>query len=445
MTILNLVKPPLFSIITACYNDGEKLKKTITSVFLADTPEKLVEYVVADGGSNEETIRILEEMAEKHHQFRYISEADSGLYDALNKALKLAQGQYVIVLGAGDTLRQGILEKLAKALDSYAESNSSKPLPDLLYGNPWYQKTGAIRGGGIYSKERLFQFNLCHQAMVVQRESAIRSGGFDLSFPIAADLAHTYKLFGLRDFTSLYVPEIIADFEQDGIGDATPDPTWFQTVSDLIGANLGQEAEKNYKRSGRRFDDFLRHSPNVSVLLLGRAEDSEIVRGYLEQRCASIGVQAKIHDDTSMIPSSIVVFCDSSATLNPQEQLGKDLETATEVIHWPGYIFDQNLMQNLKQHQGPFVLFGAGWMCESLIFTLRQKGWGDLIAGVLDNFAESEQLLDVPLYKPDSPEGQHLLKTCGRVIISNGWPQMMRDQLKELGVPENKVLSLWGT
>lgn len=481
------MKSPLFSIITACYNDGAKLKSSVESVLDQNISAELMEYVVIDGASGQETINVLTELDFKYNneysnahsnncqntpgaspnRFRYISESDSGLYDALNKGLKLARGEYIIILGAGDTLRAGALRVIADKIKSV--TGSKEPLPDLIYGDVWYQKTRAVRGGGPHSFERLVQFNLCHQGMVVRRESAIECGGFDLRFRIAADLAHTYRLFGLKNFYSTYVPEVIAEFEQDGIGDESPDPDWFQVAPVWIGEHLGHELEKTYRLSGRRFDDLLRHIPGGEIILVGDKEDCHAVTSRIESRCQQLETPVRImhesknDDEQSLQKSPIVICCDSKGNrFFDIEKIQADSQ-ASHILRWPGYIYDESLMQNLELYQkdlacfnsssgsagestsrGPLVLFGAGWMCESLIYTLRKKGWGDLIAGVLDNFATTESLFDLPLYKPDSLEGQKLLANCGRVIISNGWPQMMRKQFQGFGVPKDKILSLWG-
>ena len=90
---------PLFSIVTITWNAHKTIEVTLNSV--ADQTYKNYEYIVIDGASDDGTIDILDK---NRHQINIlISESDNGLYDAMNKGLNVATGEYVIFLNAGDT------------------------------------------------------------------------------------------------------------------------------------------------------------------------------------------------------------------------------------------------------------------------------------------------------------------------------------------------------
>ena len=91
---------PLISVATVVYNDREGLRKTMRSVFEQSYPR--IEFVVVDGGSTDGTAELIEENAERIG--RWVSEPDEGIYDAMNKAAALAEGDYIQFLNAGDTL-----------------------------------------------------------------------------------------------------------------------------------------------------------------------------------------------------------------------------------------------------------------------------------------------------------------------------------------------------
>ena len=93
-------KKPLISVITVCYNSAEMLQRTIKSLRLQTYSE--IEYIVIDGASKDNTLKvILQSGVEPTH---LISERDRGIYDAMNKGLALAKGEYLMFLNAGDSL-----------------------------------------------------------------------------------------------------------------------------------------------------------------------------------------------------------------------------------------------------------------------------------------------------------------------------------------------------
>lgn len=116
---------PKFSIITVTYNAGAVLEDTIQSVITQTY--KNVEYIIVDGGSKDRTLQIVEQY--KEHIHTVISEPDKGLYDAMNKGIKLATGDYLCFLNAGDELHED--DTLQLMVHSITEST----LPDVLYGD----------------------------------------------------------------------------------------------------------------------------------------------------------------------------------------------------------------------------------------------------------------------------------------------------------------------
>jgi glycosyltransferase involved in cell wall biosynthesis len=94
--------PPVFSIITVCYNGAALLPGTIESVMSQSWPH--IEYLIIDGKSKDNSVEIIERYASKMPNLRYISEPDQGLYDAMNKGLRMATGDFVWFLNCGDHL-----------------------------------------------------------------------------------------------------------------------------------------------------------------------------------------------------------------------------------------------------------------------------------------------------------------------------------------------------
>ena len=116
---------PKFSIITVTYNAEAVLDDTIQSVVVQTYKE--IEYIIVDGGSKDKTLEIAKRYAEKLSVI--ISEPDKGLYDAMNKGIRLATGDYVCFLNAGDQLHED--ETLFQIVQSLYEAE----LPDVIYGD----------------------------------------------------------------------------------------------------------------------------------------------------------------------------------------------------------------------------------------------------------------------------------------------------------------------
>ena len=171
-----------FSIITVTYNASRQLEKTILSVI--NQTYNHIEYIIIDGASSDGTVNIIRQY-ESGISY-WVSESDKGIYDAMNKGLKAATGDYVWFLNAGDTLQHyQVVSELAKI----AAQNG---MPDILYGETDLMN----REGIVFAPRRLktpenltwksFRMGMlvCHQAFIVKREL---SPVYDLKYRFSAD------------------------------------------------------------------------------------------------------------------------------------------------------------------------------------------------------------------------------------------------------------------
>lgn len=173
---------PKFSIITVTYNAGATLEDTIQSV-ITQTYRNL-EYIIIDGGSKDRTLEIIEQY--RPHIHKVICEPDKGLYDAMNKGIKQATGDYICFLNAGDELHED--DTLLLMVHSITEST----LPDVLYGETAIvDKEGHfVRMRRLSAPEHLtwksFKSGMlvCHQAFFARRDLA---EPFDLRYRFSAD------------------------------------------------------------------------------------------------------------------------------------------------------------------------------------------------------------------------------------------------------------------
>ena len=175
---------PTFSIITVTYNAEKVLEETIQSV-IAQTYRN-VEYIIVDGASKDNTLKIIEKYQE--HISIMVSEPDKGLYDAMNKSIRMATGNYLCFLNAGDKLHEkGTLQRIAETLND-------KELPDVIYG-----ETAIVDEKGNFLHMRRLStpkhltwksfkqgMLVCHQSFLAKRELALKHP-YDLQYRFSAD------------------------------------------------------------------------------------------------------------------------------------------------------------------------------------------------------------------------------------------------------------------
>jgi len=170
---------PLITIITSSFNDRDALLVTIDEV--SRLKGVMVEHVIVDGGSTDGTIEVLKNSA--HSVTRWISEKDSGIYDAWNKGLELANGKYIAFLGAGDKYVDG-------GLLSLVECAISNPDADFISGKVIIEsldKSPRIIGSAWCWDTFKRHMNTNHVGALHSRRLFDRYGKFDSSYRIAGD------------------------------------------------------------------------------------------------------------------------------------------------------------------------------------------------------------------------------------------------------------------
>ena len=175
---------PKFTIITVTFNAGKSLEKTIQSVI--SQTYRNVDYIIVDGKSKDNTLQI----ADTYKQWIrcLVSEPDKGLYDAMNKGIRLATGDYLCFLNAGDKFHDN------DTLQQMVNSLKDGELPDVLYG-----ETAVVGENGNFLHMRRLstpqELNwksfkqgmlVCHQAFFAKRELAIQES-YSLEYRFSAD------------------------------------------------------------------------------------------------------------------------------------------------------------------------------------------------------------------------------------------------------------------
>lgn len=192
----------LISIVTVTYNCADSIRRTIESV--KEQNDSGFEYIIVDGGSSDGTCDIINDYIS--YITHYISEKDFGIYDAMNKGIKLSSGNYILFLGGDDCLLNS--NTVRKMTSTIRECKSDIISCDvLLEGHSFF---------GPKNIEELYIQMVPHQGVLAKRECLIETHGFDERFKIAAD--YDWLLKTLRKGASIsFVQEPIVWFSGGGV------------------------------------------------------------------------------------------------------------------------------------------------------------------------------------------------------------------------------------
>ncbi len=188
---------PVLTIITVCRNAREALSITMDNV-LSQTWRQF-EYLAIDGASEDGTPELLEQSQARFSQdripFRFVSEKDEGIYDAMNKGCRMAQGTWLLFLNAGDLLAASdVLERV------FQEPSQAQ----ILYGDTLCSYQGRLRlYPALPLKHLEYEMAFCHQSAFIRRELLL-SHPYDISYRVCAD--H-------RFFLEMYLKGISFDYQ----------------------------------------------------------------------------------------------------------------------------------------------------------------------------------------------------------------------------------------
>lgn len=200
------LQPPLISVITVCRNAAPQLAVTAESVRQQKFND--FEFLIIDGASTDNTLAMA---ASFETDFaRFVSEPDSGIYDAMNKGSRLALGQWVIFMNAGDTFASpSVLADLA-AMAADCDDSAG-----VIYGDV-IRMTGdngtLLHAGEPCNSHRMF---FCHQSAMTRRSLLLRYP-FDTSCPLSADFKF-YKTLIRRNISMKKINIPVACFDTTGI------------------------------------------------------------------------------------------------------------------------------------------------------------------------------------------------------------------------------------
>ncbi len=213
------------SVVTATWNSAATVADTLASINAQTHPD--VEQIIVDGGSTDATLDIV--MAEGKRVTTVVSECDKGIYDAMNKGLKLARGDVVGTLNSDDFLASP--DVLATVAAAFAD-----PAVDAVYGDLCYVRQNLPSQVVRYWRSGPFRTGAFakgwvppHPTLYVRRELFERFGGFDLAYPLAADFEFMVRLFEIHGVGLRYLPKVMVRMRMGGASN--------QSLRSIVGQN----------------------------------------------------------------------------------------------------------------------------------------------------------------------------------------------------------------
>lgn len=202
---------PLISIITVCYNSEKTIGGTIESIL--NQLYTNIEYILVDGSSKDKTLEIIKSYEEsfrrKNIKYKWISEPDKGIYDAMNKGIEMASGELIGIINSDDWYELDALNIIVEQI---------KPEVDLYYGNLKIYKEDIFSHVQIASKnlEKLKKGMIVpHPTVFVRKKVYDIIGKFSLEFKIAADWDFLLRAY-LNNLIFLKIDNNIANFRLGG-------------------------------------------------------------------------------------------------------------------------------------------------------------------------------------------------------------------------------------
>lgn len=199
---------PVISIITVCYNAEKEIEATLKSV--KEQTFKGYEYIIVDGASKDNTLKVIADSGVTPTHL--ISEKDKGIYDAMNKGLALAKGDYLMFLNAGDSLYSpNTLQHIADV---------AKTNPDVIYGDTAIVDTerNYLRPRRLRPPKHLTRNSfkngmlVCHQAFLPKRELAMP---YDMQYRFSADFDWCVKILS-KSKTCAQIDGFIVNYLEEG-------------------------------------------------------------------------------------------------------------------------------------------------------------------------------------------------------------------------------------
>ena len=207
---------PKLSIITVCYNSADTIRSTIESVLSQECDE--FEYVIVDGASSDDTIKIVDEFNDS--RIKLVSESDSGIWDAMNKGVGLAKGEYVTFLNSDDVYENKMIVK--ESLQKVDEDSL-----DLMFG---FVDIYDIEMVNILRRYRVQELSLemlkigvmpAHPGSLIRRSIFLSLGGFSWERDVPPDYFLFLEVFVAQRYKVGCLQSVMVNMRSGGLGNSS--------------------------------------------------------------------------------------------------------------------------------------------------------------------------------------------------------------------------------
>lgn len=198
---------PKVSVVTTTYNDIENLKRILAEVKKQTYPN--IEHIIVDGGSTDGTVDLLKELEEKEPgRISWMSEKDNGIYDAINKGIRMATGE-IVGCCFDRYADEGVLMRMVEIME---KEGTDGVHGDLCYMDgdrivrKWHQGQGVIRSGWMPG----------HPTLYLKKEVYDKFGLYRTDYRISGDYEFMVRILYRKEVTLSYLPEILIYMSHGG-------------------------------------------------------------------------------------------------------------------------------------------------------------------------------------------------------------------------------------
>ncbi|MEQ3657273.1 MAG: glycosyltransferase family 2 protein [Dokdonia sp.] len=215
------MRTPKLSIIIPTFNAAQTVVATLESVLAQRFDDW--EVWIMDGASTDQTPMLVEAIIAKSDRMHWVSEKDKGVYDAMNKGIEKASGEYLYFMGSDDIFyNDKTLEKL------FAQVHTQT---DIFYGNVKFKGNGKVHSGPSSLDRLVFeQVSICHQAIFYKHSVFKTIGLYNTEYFIHADYDFNIRCFRNDQLSIQYIDQIVAIFNEQGLSGIQSNADGFHTA-----------------------------------------------------------------------------------------------------------------------------------------------------------------------------------------------------------------------
>lgn len=240
------------TIIIPTYNSEKTIAETLESI--VEQNVNGIECLIIDGNSTDKTVNIVKTYAIKYSFIKYISEPDNGIYDAMNKGIAIAKGNYLYFMGSDDVFYSKNTLSNLFSLDCFNKAH-------FIYGDVLF-KYNKMKVGEEKTYLKLIKNleNICHQSIFYARHIFEKLGNYDLKYPIYADFNMNIRCFRDATITKKYIDTVICIFNEKGA-------SHFQRNKDSYMIDLHEEYVSKHQDPVAMYDTLKQVEARVAELM----------------------------------------------------------------------------------------------------------------------------------------------------------------------------------